>query len=143
MGLREGLNVLMSDDDALEAFRFANRAMATQRVRSIFARRRRRGDEIEVKEVDEPGIRSWRAFQLAFVLLSIPSLTDPKHKDRSQPIGAFADLLWFPTGGGKTEAYLGVAAFAMGIRRLKSNLGDLDGSRGLHAENPQSDFQFV
>jgi hypothetical protein len=70
-------------------------------------------------------------FQLAFILLSIPSLADPTHKDRTKPIEAFADLLWFPTGGGKTEAYLGVAAFAMAIRRLQGKLGGYDGSRGL------------
>ena len=71
------------------------------------------------------------AIQLAFILLAIPSLADPSHKDRTSPLEAYADLLWFPTGGGKTEAYLGVAAFAMSIRRLQGNLGDLDGSRGL------------
>lgn len=129
--LREGMDVLMDDDDALKAFRFANSSMATQRVRSIYARLRRRGDEITLESQDVPKNRSWRAFQLAFLLLSVPSLTRPNHSDRSSPIEAYADLLWFPTGGGKTEAYLGVAAFAMGIRRLKPNLGDLDGSRGL------------
>ena len=58
-------------------------------------------------------------------------LTNPEHLDRSNPLEAHADLLWFPTGGSKTEAYLGVASFAMAIRRLKAGLGGYDGSRGL------------
>lgn len=129
--LRDGARVLLSEPRALQAFRFANRAMAMQRVRSIYALKRRRGEEIELDALDERGNRSWRPFQLAFLLLSIPSLANPKHSDRSRPAEAFADLLWFPTGGGKTEAYLGVAAFAMGIRRLQRSLGGLDASRGL------------
>jgi hypothetical protein len=129
--LKEGIEVLNADDKALEAFRFANRAMATQRVHSLFAEDKRRGGEIPLEAFDERKNRSWRPFQLAFVLLSVPALANPTHKDRTQPLEAVADLLWFPTGGGKTEAYLGVAAFAMAIRRLQGNLGGLDGSRGL------------
>ena len=129
--LREGMNALFSDAKALEAFRFANRSMALQRVRSIYALKRRRNEDVDLTILDVPKNRSWRPFQLAFLLLSVPSLTDPTHPDRAKPMEAFADLLWFPTGGGKTEAYLGVAAFAMAIRRLKSDLGGLDGSRGL------------
>jgi hypothetical protein len=68
---------------------------------------------------------------VAFVLLSIPALANPKHHDRTEPLMAAADLLWFPTGGGKTEAYLGVAAFTMAIRRLQNDLGGYDSSRGL------------
>jgi len=129
--LRAGMGVLLSDSQALQAFRFANRSMALQRVRGIYALKRRRSEEIELETVDVRKNRSWRPFQLAFLLLSIPSLTDPRHIDRTSPAEAFADLLWFPTGGGKTEAYLGVAAFAMGIRRLQGVVANLEGGRGL------------
>ncbi|SEM14783.1 hypothetical protein SAMN05443999_1141 [Roseovarius azorensis] len=111
--LREGMGTLFADPKALEAFRFANRFMAMQRVRSIYALKRRRNEAVDVTTLNVPKNRSWRPFQLAFLLLSIPSLSDPTHPDRTKPVEAFADLLWFPTGGGKTEAYLGVAAFAM------------------------------
>jgi hypothetical protein len=47
---------------------------------------------------------AWRPFQLAFILLNIAGLSDRRHADRE-----IADLLFFPTGGGKTEAYLGLA----------------------------------
>jgi len=129
--LREGIEVLKSDDAALEAFRFANRSMALQRVHSVHSLRVRRGETVELASVDVPENRSWRPFQLAFILLSVPALANPVHRDRTEPVEAFADLLWFPTGGGKTEAYLGVAAFTMAIRRLQGNLGGLDGGRGL------------
>lgn len=129
--LREGVDVLAADDRALAAFRFANRAMASQRIRSLYALAKRRGDDVTLDALNVRKNRSWRPFQLAFMLLSIPALADPTHRDRTQPLEAFADLLWFPTGGGKTEAYLGVAAFTMGIRRLQGNMGGLDGGRGL------------
>ncbi len=131
--LAEGIAVLADPrrDKALAAFRFMNRAMASQRVHSLYALARRRGENKTVADFDIRRNRSWRPFQLAFILLSIPALDDPTHADRTKPLEAYADLLWFPTGGGKTEAYLGVAAFAMAIRRLQGNLGGLDGSRGL------------
>lgn len=129
--LEAGIAAVMGDDKALEAFRFANRAMWMQRVRSIYALERRRGKDMDVAVLDVPKNRSWRPFQLAFILLSIPSLADPRHGDRTDPAAAVADLLWFPTGGGKTEAYLGVAAFAMAMRRLQGPLGGLDNAHGL------------
>lgn len=131
MRLQQGVDTLKKDGKALDAFRFANKAMATQRVRSLYALEVRRGRDVTVDQFDQPKNRSWRPFQLAFLLLSIPSLADPTHPDRVQPMEAHADLLWFPTGGGKTEAYLGVAAFTMAIRRLQGKLGGYDGSRGL------------
>jgi hypothetical protein len=129
--LQQGIDTLKTNENALAAFRFANRAMATQRVRSQYALAMRRGEDVTIDKFDVLKNRSWRPFQLAFLLLSIPSLADPSHPDRVQPVEAYADLLWFPTGGGKTEAYLGVAAFTMGIRRMQGNLGGFDSSRGL------------
>ncbi|WP_338658971.1 DISARM system helicase DrmA [Yersinia intermedia] len=129
--LQQGIDTLKYNEKALTAFRFANRAMATQRIRSLYALDKRRGKDVTVEQYNEEKNRSWRPFQLAFLLLSIPSLADPRHPDRVQPVNAYADLLWFPTGGGKTEAYLGVAAFTMTIRRLQGNLGGYDSSRGL------------
>jgi hypothetical protein len=128
--LQAGIDGL-ADAKALASFRFMNRAMALQRVHSIYALSRRRGETRPISDFEVRANRSWRPFQLAFILLSIPALADPAHKDRTSPAEAIADLLWFPTGGGKTEAYLGVAAFAMAMRRLQGMVGGLDGSRGL------------
>ncbi len=60
--------------------------------------------------VKEPG---WRPFQLGFLLVSLASTVDEGHDDRE-----LVDLIWFPTGGGKTEAYLGLAAIEIFRRRL-------------------------
>jgi hypothetical protein len=56
----------------------------------------------------------WHPFQLGFQLLVLPSLVDRSSADRE-----IMDLLWFPTGGGKTEAYLALTAFLLFFRRLK------------------------
>lgn len=129
--LREGIQVIQDNPLALEAFRFANRVMADQRIHTIYSLAKRRKEDKALGELDVRKNHSWRPFQLAFILLSIPSLANPAHNDRTEPLDAIADLLWFPTGGGKTEAYLGVAAFAMAIRRLQKDTDGLDSSRGL------------
>ena len=58
---------------------------------------------------------AWRPFQLAFLLMNLKGIAEPTHPDRE-----VVDLLFFPTGGGKTEAYLGLAAFTMVLRRLRN-----------------------
>ena len=135
--IEAGIDLLARDDRAWEAWRFANRAMALQRVHTEIASLRRERPEIPLAEaeheVDEPRRHSWRPFQLAFVLLNLPSLTDPTHPDRAQAAAedgpGVVDLLFFPTGGGKTEAYLGLVAYAVAIRRLHGVVGEGDQAR--------------
>ncbi len=126
-----GIELVATDERASEAFRFANRAMWLQRVHGALAAKRRRGETALFDDVDEPKNRTWRTFQLAFLLLTLPGLADLHHPDRAHTDDAVADLLWFPTGGGKTEAYLGVAAFAMGIRRLQGVVEGRSGEEGV------------
>ena len=131
--IRAGIASL-ADPDVAEAFRFANHAMWQQRVHTLAGEARRRDTALKlhaaVEAADEPSNRSWRPFQLAFVLLNLPALADPAHPERA---GAEApvDLLFFPTGGGKTEAYLGLTAFAIAIRRLQGELGGREGRDGV------------
>ncbi len=126
-----GIDLLHADRDALRAFRFANRAMAMQRRATATAALRAEGGEnpptyaAAYAEVRGRGAAaaSWYPFQLAFVLLNLCSLTDPAHKERRADSTATVDLLFFPTGGGKTEAYLGLAAYTFAIRRLQKVVG--------------------
>ena len=131
--IREGIELLRTDGQARDAFRFANLSMWRQRTRSIHAQlvRRKRKEAPEYASIDVDDNRKWRPFQLAFVLLNLASTSDPAHEDRCHPTKAIADLLWFPTGGGKTEAYLGLAAYAIGLRRLQGELGGLNGMAGV------------
>jgi hypothetical protein len=65
------------------------------------------------------------------VLLNLPGVTELDHAERSDSPSAIADLLWFPTGGGKTEAYLGLTAYTLGIRRRQGTVGGRLGHAGI------------
>ncbi|MBL8808535.1 MAG: hypothetical protein JNM43_00035 [Planctomycetaceae bacterium] len=130
--IKAGIALLSVDPKAAKAFKFANMAMYLQRVHSQFAESRRRRTPRTVDEIDaNPQNYMWRPFQLAFLLLNLESLTDLHHEHRSHDMHALADLLWFPTGGGKTEAYLGLAAYVMGLRRLQGIIEGRPGDLGL------------
>jgi hypothetical protein len=132
--IRAGIAVL-SDPLAAEAFRFANHAMWQQRVHTLAAEARRQDEALKLESAvaaaDVTKNRSWRPFQLAFVLINLPALVDPKHAERVPGPEALVDLLFFPTGGGKTEAYLGLTAFAIAIRRLQGPAFGRDGRDGV------------
>ncbi len=128
--IRQGIELLKAPDDrAAEAFKFANEAMWLQRVHTIFSEQVRRGVPADMATVDVERNRSWYPFQLAFILLNLPGITDLHHAERTDETEATADLLWFPTGGGKTEAYLGLTAYTIGLRRLQ---GEIEGRSGEH-----------
>ncbi|MGW3545673.1 helicase-related protein [Nocardia niigatensis] len=92
---------------SMQAFRLANQAMQLQRARQDWVR------SGAVGEVGTGQNDRWYPFQIAYILLNLPALSDREHEDRE-----LADLLWFPTGGGKTEAYLGLVAYSIIRRRL-------------------------
>lgn len=124
--MKSGLEHLKADPISMRAFRLANEAILIQQLRS---RRSSRIPEYVPKakrlvfkepfpQIDplnnQRGRGNWRPFQIAFILATIQSIANGAEPDRE-----IVDLIWFPTGGGKTEAYLGLAAFAILLRRLK------------------------
>ncbi len=120
-----GLAALKSNEKAYSAFVLANRAMFMQRVHLRMQQQtsdidRYPGDEkiaellqgMDYRRQDDKDCR-WRPFQIAFLLMDINSIINDESPERD-----IVDLIWFPTGGGKTEAYLGLTAFTIFYRRL-------------------------
>lgn len=87
------------------AFAIANRAMAATARQRFGVMRGQKPDDVRP---------CWRPFQLAFLLMNLVAMAEPTDADRDT-----IDLLFFPTGGGKTEAYLGLAAYTLVLRRLR------------------------
>ena len=110
--LKTGFNCLKDNEDARLAFCFANKTILIQNLW-------KKGKNASDSEIDF----LWRPFQLAFFLTSLESLYNPDSEYRNT-----LDLLWVPTGGGKTEAYLGMMAFIIALRRRKSLEGKIPGS---------------
>ena len=125
--IRDGISLLESEGKlgviARRAFKLANHAMLVAQLRG--------GGEVRTPDYSSgalgwsrkalspdpaaphPHKGYWRPFQVAFLLMSLRGICEPGHADRE-----IVDLIWFPTGGGKTEAYLGVTAFTVFFNRL-------------------------
>jgi len=136
--MEEGVELLKNDADILLAFQLMNRAMLLQQLHYNLPLQKwvcEDGNTIHLENPvavlpdvsnqetwygDKSRYGKWRPFQLAFVLMNLKSMARRNCSDRS-----IVDLIWFPTGGGKTEAYLGLSAYTIFIRRIKdkSNAG--------------------
>ena len=106
--MKSGLNKLCSDENVLEAFRFANSAIEKQ-----YSWNNKSNFQF-----------SWRPFQLGFFLLNLNSIIDENSEERD-----YFDLLWFPTGGGKTEAYLFISVFLIFYSRLNKKFENTKGTQ--------------
>lgn len=128
--INAGIEILRTDQRVRTAFRLANLAMLLQQIGTKQLGRRplqwdqaagalRPGGDYDspwsvyAENRESDGVGTWRAFQVAFLLMSLPGASLDDSPDRE-----VVDLIWFPTGGGKTEAYLGVMAFYMFHQRL-------------------------
>ena len=116
----EGIHIIETDDTSFEAFCFMNRVIFLQNSIKSYSKKHGQGIECSFQEFVNPSIEDnnfgWRPFQIAFILMNLAGIVDPRHKDRE-----IVDLLYFPTGGGKTEAYLGLMAFVIANRRLRAD----------------------
>lgn len=136
--IRDGVDLLMSSEhDELRAcFQWMNRAMLWQQQRSKVKQRRwalennievlsplSDGDNIfsslesyHLASTPNSPKGRWRPFQLAFILMNLKAMWYPETAERE-----IVELIWFPTGGGKTEAYLGLTAFSIFARKVRNN----------------------
>jgi hypothetical protein len=134
--INAGIALLRNDPRVRRAFRLANLAMVLQQIATKQLVRRPLQWNAHLRLVSPGGeqrspwdiyagghedagrLGSWRAFQIAFLLMSLDGVRDGRSPDRE-----IVDLIWFPTGGGKTEAYLAVMAFYMFHERLLMEVG--------------------
>ena len=128
--IRNGIELIRTNRNAMRAFQLANTAIYLQMFNNEkYFNSKKDGYEAWEQNDFKPmsyrdyqlaeypskdRIPSWRPFQLAFILQCLPSFIDDKSPDKD-----LVDLLYFPTGGGKTEAYLAVSAFLIFWRRLQ------------------------
>ncbi len=110
-----GIEIVSKNDDVFRAFQHANEAMLMQRSHTRLQNTKSFADEnVSMPESYRNEKDEWRPFQIAFIIMNLVSMSDTDSSERD-----IVDLIWFPTGGGKTEAYLGLTAFTIFFRRIK------------------------
>lgn len=131
--INNGVKILEKDPKVRTAFQLMNKAMLLQQLHYNIPLRNwdfestssGKLDEIKMPDINDlsswprQNLGTWYPFQIAFILMNIKSMADPESSERN-----IVDLIWFPTGGGKTEAYLGLSAFTILLRRLNDKNSD-------------------
>jgi len=129
--MKEGASLIEDNEHVRKAFLFMNKSMLLQQLHfGLKTREWKPGNKIEPWKAPEisdtqtwpdKGTRlgNWYPFQLAFIMMNIKSIFDESCEERK-----IVDIIWFPTGGGKTEAYLGLSAFTIFLRRLRNQDDD-------------------
>jgi hypothetical protein len=130
--MREGVELIEQDSSVKRAFSLMNRAMLTQQLRyglklrewNVSADGKAILDDITYPDIHDKEtwpesiknkVGYWRPFQIAFILMNLESMVKPECDERK-----IVDIIWFPTGGGKTEAYLGLSAFTIFHKKLRN-----------------------
>ena len=138
--MKVGLSLLASDKNVRDSFKLANISMLLQQIASKQVRHRPLvwnglddvtpiGDRVSPWDIytgrKESGyIGKWRAFQIAFLLMSLRGVTEEDLTETNIDDRELVDLIWFPTGGGKTEAYLAAASYYMFHQRMLISSND-------------------
>jgi hypothetical protein len=97
----EGVNLIKNDPDILLAFKLTNEAFY-------------RSGKLSTPEKVE-----WRLFQIVFLVCQLSEIAVLKNLELDQNKRKYVDIIYFPTGGGKTEAYLSVLIFHCFFDRLR------------------------
>ena len=124
--IEDGISLLKKSENAFLSFRLLNLAMLIQANRLTHLKQKNKDQGLQFEDDSEFFLDAlsknnhdnleytWRPFQLAFVIGMIPDILEPENSKTRDSV----DLIWFPTGGGKTEAYLGVLGFSVIYRRI-------------------------
>jgi hypothetical protein len=105
---KAGLEILRNDADSLLAFQLTNEAFRVLGASGPVEKRK----------------YGWRLFQIVFLVSQIPGLFGHKAiSDASRAELSTVDVIYFPTGGGKTEAYLGAITYHCFFDRLRGKSG--------------------
>ena len=121
--IRQGIEAIEDDSITMTAFKLANRAILMQQYHSRLPGRSLEDTPSPLPAWGEYPVGYWRTFQIAFLLMAIPGIVDDTDEVLVSGENVLSrdlvDLIWFPTGGGKTEAYLGLSAFLIFLTRLR------------------------